>query len=166
MKCQPLYFKGTEGVVELTQCFERMETVFCINNGLIVGHDVLLGNDLIDLEMKMTDKLELPQDKQGSQLHFKNVSILEKVHRRRTISPSPLMAFLCFDDKLHFVEEPLGIMSREVKRLKRSRIPLVKVRWNYKRDPEFTWEREDQFKKKYPHLFTNTTPSSSATFVP
>ncbi|GJV38360.1 hypothetical protein Tco_1410837 [Tanacetum coccineum] len=53
-------------------------------------------------------------------------------------------------------------MDREVKRLKRSRIPLVKVRWNSKRGPEFTWEREDQFKKKYPHLFTKTAPSSSA----
>ncbi|GJV64105.1 retrotransposon protein, putative, ty3-gypsy subclass [Tanacetum coccineum] len=58
--------------------------------------------------------------------------------------------------------EPLEIVGREVKRLKRSRIPLVKVRWNSKRGPEFTWEREDQFKKKYPHLFTKTTPSSSA----
>ncbi|GKG35470.1 hypothetical protein Tco_0440624, partial [Tanacetum coccineum] len=45
-------------------------------------------------------------------------------------------------------------MDREVKQLKRSRIPLVNVRWNSKRGPEFTWEREDQFKKKYPHLFT------------
>ncbi|GJT62859.1 hypothetical protein Tco_1006392 [Tanacetum coccineum] len=36
------------------------------------------------------------------------------------------------------------------------------VRWNSKRGPEFTWEREDQFKKKYPHLFTKTTPSLSA----
>ncbi|GJQ90546.1 putative reverse transcriptase domain-containing protein [Tanacetum coccineum] len=62
----------------------------------------------------------------------------------------------------HFVEEPVEIMDREVKRLKRSLIPLVKVRWNSKRGPEFTWEREDQFKKKYPHLFTKTTPSSSA----
>ncbi|GJX57982.1 putative reverse transcriptase domain-containing protein [Tanacetum coccineum] len=58
--------------------------------------------------------------------------------------------------------EPVEIVGREVKRLKRSRIPLVKVRWNSKRGPEFTWEREDQFKKKYPHLFTKTTPSSSA----
>ncbi|GJR73357.1 hypothetical protein Tco_0085722 [Tanacetum coccineum] len=58
--------------------------------------------------------------------------------------------------------EPVEIVGREVKRLKRSRIPLVKVRWNSKRGPEFTWEREDQFKKKYPHLFANTTPSSSA----
>ncbi|GJX80575.1 retrotransposon protein, putative, ty3-gypsy subclass [Tanacetum coccineum] len=62
----------------------------------------------------------------------------------------------------HFVEEPVEIVDREVKRLKRSRIPLVKVRWNSKRGPEFTWEREDQFKKKYPHLFTKTAPSSSA----
>ncbi|GJX29139.1 putative reverse transcriptase domain-containing protein [Tanacetum coccineum] len=62
----------------------------------------------------------------------------------------------------HFVEEPVEIMDHEVKRLKRSRIPLVKVRWNSKRGPEFTWEREDQFRKKYPHLFTKTAPSSSA----
>ncbi|GJU58150.1 putative reverse transcriptase domain-containing protein [Tanacetum coccineum] len=39
----------------------------------------------------------------------------------------------------HFVEEPVEIMDCEVKRLKRSRIPLVKVRWNSKRGPEFTW---------------------------
>ncbi|GJR70506.1 putative reverse transcriptase domain-containing protein [Tanacetum coccineum] len=47
------------------------------------------------------------------------------------------------DDKLQFVEEPVEIMEREIKRLKRSRIPLVKVRWNSRRGPEFTWERED-----------------------
>ncbi|GJY83354.1 hypothetical protein Tco_0496730 [Tanacetum coccineum] len=69
---------------------------------------------------------------------------------------------LHFDDKLHFVEEPVEIVDREVKRLKRSRIPLVKVRWNSKRGLEFMWEREDQFRKKYPHLFTKTAPSSSA----
>nr|GEY94035.1 putative reverse transcriptase domain-containing protein [Tanacetum cinerariifolium] len=65
------------------------------------------------------------------------------------------------DDKLYFVEEPVEIMDREVKRLKRSRIPLVKIRWNSKRGPEFTWEREDQFKQKYPHLFTNRASSST-----
>nr|GEX75021.1 hypothetical protein [Tanacetum cinerariifolium] len=65
------------------------------------------------------------------------------------------------DDKLHFVEEPVEIIDREVKQLKQSRIPLVKVRWNSKRGPEFTWEREDQFKQKYPHLFTNRASSST-----
>ncbi|GJV01260.1 hypothetical protein Tco_1334829 [Tanacetum coccineum] len=49
-----------------------------------------------------------------------------------------------------FVEEPIEIVDCEVKLLKRSHIPLVKVRWNSKRGPEFTWEREDQFQKKYP----------------
>ncbi|GJW75132.1 putative reverse transcriptase domain-containing protein [Tanacetum coccineum] len=48
------------------------------------------------------------------------------------------------------------IMDREVKQLRRSRVPIVKVRWNSRRGPEFTWEREDQFRKKYPHLFTKT----------
>nr|GFB33372.1 putative reverse transcriptase domain-containing protein [Tanacetum cinerariifolium] len=62
------------------------------------------------------------------------------------------------DDKLNFIEEPVEIMDREVKRLKQSRIPIVKVRWNSKRGHEFTWEREDQMQKKYPHLFTNSAP--------
>ncbi|GJS86448.1 hypothetical protein Tco_0769084 [Tanacetum coccineum] len=52
-------------------------------------------------------------------------------------------------------------MDREVKQLKRSRIPIVKVRWNARRGPEYTWEREDQFKSKYPHLFEN--PPAPAT---
>nr|GEX46129.1 ribonuclease H-like domain-containing protein [Tanacetum cinerariifolium] len=50
----------------------------------------------------------------------------------------------------------MEIMDHEIKQLKRSRIPIIKVRWNSKRGPEFTWEREDQFKKTYPHLFTKT----------
>ncbi|GJR86643.1 hypothetical protein Tco_0210654 [Tanacetum coccineum] len=41
----------------------------------------------------------------------------------------------------------------EVKQLKQSRIPIVKVRWNSRRGPEFTWEREDFFMRRYPHLF-------------
>ncbi|GKB30794.1 hypothetical protein Tco_0870195, partial [Tanacetum coccineum] len=46
-------------------------------------------------------------------------------------------------------------LEREFKKLKRSRIPIVKIRWNSKRGPEFTWEREDQLKLKYPHLFSS-----------
>ncbi|GKC11938.1 putative reverse transcriptase domain-containing protein [Tanacetum coccineum] len=59
------------------------------------------------------------------------------------------------DKTLRFVEEPVEIMDREVKSLKRSRIPLVKVRWDSKRGPEFTWEREDYMKSKYPQLFVD-----------
>ncbi|GJR12317.1 hypothetical protein Tco_0794969 [Tanacetum coccineum] len=64
------------------------------------------------------------------------------------------------DEKLHFIEEPVEVMDREVKRLKQSRISIVKVRWNSRRGPEFTWEREDQMQKKYPHLFTNSAPAA------
>ncbi|GJW40800.1 putative reverse transcriptase domain-containing protein [Tanacetum coccineum] len=71
------------------------------------------------------------------------------------------MKELRLDDKLNFVEEPIEIMDREVKQLRQSRIPIVKVRWNSKRGPEFTWEREDQIHAKYPHLFSNITPASN-----
>ncbi|GJR24489.1 putative reverse transcriptase domain-containing protein [Tanacetum coccineum] len=50
-------------------------------------------------------------------------------------------------------QELVEIMDREIKRLKRSRIPIVKVRWNSKRGPEFTWEREDHMRLNYPYLF-------------
>ncbi|GJR33059.1 hypothetical protein Tco_1109291 [Tanacetum coccineum] len=104
-------------------------------------------------------KLELPEELSRVHNTF-HVSNLKKCHANEPLAV-PLDG-LHLDDKLHFVEEPLEIVGREVKRLKRSRIPLVKVRWNSKRGPEFTWEREDQFKKKYPHLFTKTASSSSA----
>ncbi|GKE68249.1 putative reverse transcriptase domain-containing protein [Tanacetum coccineum] len=61
------------------------------------------------------------------------------------------------DAKLNFVEEPVEILEREFKKLKGSRIAIVKVRWNSKRGPEFTWEREDQMKLKYLHLFINVS---------
>ncbi|GJW05793.1 hypothetical protein Tco_1568216 [Tanacetum coccineum] len=70
--------------------------------------------------------------------------------RTSTEIPSNLV-----DDKLHFIEEPVEIMDREVKRLKQSRIPIVKIRWNSKRGPEFTWEREDQMQKKYPYTLSH-----------
>ncbi|GJU67480.1 hypothetical protein Tco_1253739 [Tanacetum coccineum] len=54
-------------------------------------------------------------------------------------------------DKLQFVEELVEIMKREIKRLKRSRIPLVKVRWNSRRGPEFIpVNGENSFKTKIP----------------
>nr|GEX68571.1 putative reverse transcriptase domain-containing protein [Tanacetum cinerariifolium] len=65
------------------------------------------------------------------------------------------------DENLRFVEEPIVIVERDVKKLKRRRISLVKVRWNSRQGAEYTWEREDQFRQKYPHLFSKLVPSSS-----
>nr|GEV37863.1 hypothetical protein [Tanacetum cinerariifolium] len=59
------------------------------------------------------------------------------------------------DKNLCFVKEPIEIVEWDVKKLKQRRFPLVKVRWNSHQGAEYTWEREDQFRKKYPHLFTN-----------
>ncbi|GJR01507.1 hypothetical protein Tco_0524491 [Tanacetum coccineum] len=59
------------------------------------------------------------------------------------------------DKTLRFVEEPVEIMDRKIKKLKRRNIALVKVRWNSKRGPEFTWEHKDQKRIKYPQLFVD-----------
>ncbi|GKD23107.1 ty3-gypsy retrotransposon protein [Tanacetum coccineum] len=61
------------------------------------------------------------------------------------------------DAKLNFVEEPVEILEREFKKLKWSRIAMVKVRWNLKCGPEFTWECEDQMRLKDPHLFSSVS---------
>ncbi|GKA54535.1 hypothetical protein Tco_0753484 [Tanacetum coccineum] len=89
---------------------------------------------------KVAYRLELPQEL--SRVHHTfHVSNLKKCYADEPLV-MPLEG-IHVDDKLQFVEEPVEIMEREIKRLKRSRIPLVKVRWNSRRGPEFTWERED-----------------------
>ncbi|GKE40471.1 putative reverse transcriptase domain-containing protein [Tanacetum coccineum] len=90
-------------------------------------------------------KLELPQ--QLSLVHNTfHVSNLKKCMSDESLM-IPLKE-LRVDGKLHFVEEPIEVMDREIKQLKKSRIPIIKVRWNSKRGHEFTWEREDQFQQK------------------
>nr|GEZ36658.1 putative reverse transcriptase domain-containing protein [Tanacetum cinerariifolium] len=104
--------------------------------------------------------LELPE--QLSKVH----SMFHVSKLNKCMADEPLaipLDEIQIDDKLNFIEEPVEIMDREVKRLKQSRIPIVKVRWNSKRGPEFTWEREDQMQIKYPHLFPNSAPMADTT---
>nr|GEY86053.1 putative reverse transcriptase domain-containing protein [Tanacetum cinerariifolium] len=85
-----------------------------------------------------------------------------RVQSEEVLSDEPLAISLdevYIDDKLRFVKEPVEVMDRGVKRLKQSHIPIIKVRWNTRRGPELTWEREDQFRKKYPQLFTANAAS-------
>ena len=110
-------------------------------------------------------RLELPEELSRVHNTF-HVSNLKKCLSDETLV-IPLKE-IRIDEKLNFIEEPVEIMDREVKQLKLSRIPIVKVRWNSSRGPEFTWEREDQIRAKYPHLFdkpisTTTTTLDSGT---
>ncbi|GJZ05708.1 putative reverse transcriptase domain-containing protein [Tanacetum coccineum] len=101
----------------------------------------------------------LKLQEQLSQVH----STFHVSNLKKCFSDEPLAILLDeiqIDDKLNFIEEPVEIMDREVKRLKQIRIPILKVCWNSMRGPEFTWEREDQMKKKYPQLFANPAPAS------
>ncbi|GJY27470.1 putative reverse transcriptase domain-containing protein [Tanacetum coccineum] len=103
-------------------------------------------------------RLEIPQELNRVH-HTFHVSNLKKCYADKPLVMS--LEGIHVDDKLQFVEEPVEIMEWEIKRLKRSRIQLVKVCWNSKRGHEFTWEREDLFKQKYPQLFTNRASSST-----
>ncbi|GKB41840.1 putative reverse transcriptase domain-containing protein [Tanacetum coccineum] len=105
-------------------------------------------------------KLELPEELSRVQNTF-HVSNLKKCYADEPLAV--LFDGLHFDDKLQFIEELVEIMDHKVKQLRRSRVPIVKVRWNSRRGPKFTWEHEDQFQNKYPHLFAKTAPSSSVT---
>ncbi|GJU42451.1 reverse transcriptase domain-containing protein [Tanacetum coccineum] len=103
-------------------------------------------------------KLELPEELSSIHNTF-HVSNLKKcLSDESLIIP---MKELQLNDKLNFVEEPVEVMDREIKQLKRSRIPIIKVRWNSKRGPEFTWEREDEIRTKYPHLFSIISSKSN-----
>ncbi|GJR73367.1 hypothetical protein Tco_0085732 [Tanacetum coccineum] len=151
----------------------RADGTLCLNgrSWLPFGEAQILGPKLIqettEKIVQIKQRMQAAYDRQKSYADLKRKPMEFQVGDKVMLKVSPWKGVVHFGKrgKLNpssFVEEPVEIVDREVKRLKRSRIPLVKVRWNSKRGPEFTWEREDQFQKKYPHLFAKTAPSSSA----
>nr|GEU78303.1 putative reverse transcriptase domain-containing protein [Tanacetum cinerariifolium] len=91
---------------------------------------------VLEKDKAVAYKFELPQELSRVHNMF-HVSNLKKCYADEPLAV-PLDG-LHVDDKLHFIKEPVEIMDRKVKRLKRSRILIVKVRWNSRRGPEFTW---------------------------
>nr|GEY28346.1 hypothetical protein [Tanacetum cinerariifolium] len=135
------YHPKTNGQSDRTiQTLEDMLRACMIDFGK-VGEAQLTGPELIQ---ETTEKIVLIKQRiQASQERQKSYANLKR---------KP-MDFEVRDRVM--LKSPLKSWNGKIKRLKRSRIPLVKVRWNSRRGPEFTWECEDSFRKKYPHLFTN-----------
>ncbi|GJZ93525.1 putative reverse transcriptase domain-containing protein [Tanacetum coccineum] len=104
-------------------------------------------------------RLRLPEELSGVHDTF-HVSNLKKYLADASLHVS--LNEIKVDKTLHFVEEPVEIMDREIKSLKRSKISIVKVRWNSKCGLEFTWEREDYMKFKYPQLFFDHANESAS----
>ncbi|GJX48051.1 putative reverse transcriptase domain-containing protein [Tanacetum coccineum] len=104
-------------------------------------------------------RLRLPEELSGVHDTF-HVSNLKKCLADASLHVP--LGEIKVDNTLRFVEEPVEIIDRELKSLKRSKIALVKVRWNSKRGPEFTWEREDYMKSKYPQLFVDRADESAS----
>nr|GFA70558.1 putative reverse transcriptase domain-containing protein [Tanacetum cinerariifolium] len=103
--------------------------------------------------------LELPEELKGIHTTF-HVSNLKKCLAEGDVVIS--LDEIQLDDKLHMTEEPVEVVDREFKQLRPSQIPIVKVRWNLQRGLEYTWECEDQIKKKYPHHFTSKDKARKA----
>ncbi|GJY90460.1 putative reverse transcriptase domain-containing protein [Tanacetum coccineum] len=103
------------------------------------------GKGVMPMVISVAYKLELPEELGNVHSTFHVFNLKKCLSDESLVIP---MKELCLDDKLNFMEKPVEIMDREFKQLRQSRIPIVKVRWNSKRGPEFTWEREDQIRAK------------------
>nr|GEW32600.1 putative reverse transcriptase domain-containing protein [Tanacetum cinerariifolium] len=101
--------------------------------------------DIVERISPVAYRLRLPQELVGVHDTF-HVSNLKKC--LADVNLHVPLDEVKVDDKLHFVKEPIEILDRGVKKLKRRWIPIVKFRWNSRRGPEFTWEPEDEMKRK------------------
>nr|GEZ76670.1 putative reverse transcriptase domain-containing protein [Tanacetum cinerariifolium] len=147
--------------------------LFCLRRCMDASVDHLSAGLRLKIDSSLAQRLSMRQPRWNCCLSTRIPEQLSRVHSTfyvskltKCMADEPLaipLDEIQVDDKLNFIEEPVEIMDREGKRLKQSRIPIVKVHWNYMRGPEFTWEREDQMQKKYPHLFLNSAPMADTT---
>ncbi|GJS44965.1 hypothetical protein Tco_0595086 [Tanacetum coccineum] len=149
----------TVDIMDLIPFLQGVERFFLKHTRIYALNPQYIGPfKILDRIGPVAYKLELPEELSNIHNNFHISNLKKCLSNESLIIP---MKELQLDDKLNFVEELVEIMDREVKQLKKIRIPIVKVRWNFKRGPEFTWECEDEICAKYPHLFSNITSLSN-----
>ncbi|GJV50776.1 hypothetical protein Tco_1446517 [Tanacetum coccineum] len=150
---------GLELVPETTDKVTSWKRVVCFEKKGKLASRYVGPFEILERISPVAYRLRLPEELSGvyDTFHVSNL--------KRCLADASLhvpLDYIKVDKTLHFVEEPVEIMDRKVKSLKRSRISLVKVRWNSKRGPEFTWEREGYMKSKYPQLFVDRADESAS----
>ncbi|GJW00521.1 putative reverse transcriptase domain-containing protein [Tanacetum coccineum] len=175
------YHPQTDGQSERTiQTLKDMLRACAIDFGK-VGEAQILGPELIqettEKIIQIKQRMQAARDRQKSYADLKRKpmefqvgdKVMLKVIRRvgevayKLELPEELSrvhnTFHVSNLKKCHADEPLGPVSLDG----RSRNPIGhKFDGNSKSGLKYTWEREDQFKKKYPHIFTETASSSSA----
>nr|GEZ30694.1 putative reverse transcriptase domain-containing protein [Tanacetum cinerariifolium] len=136
-----------------------------------VGEGQLIGPELMQETTKkisqINDRLKAARDRQKSYADKRRKPLEFSVGDYVLLKVSPWKGVVRFRKKgkleprfvgpFNIIEKVGPVAYREFKKLKRSRISIVKVRWNSKRGLDFTWEREDQMKLKYQHLFSDVS---------
>ncbi|XP_042059546.1 uncharacterized protein LOC121804063 [Salvia splendens] len=109
--------------------------------------------DIIEIVGPLSYKLALPPELE--QIH--NVFHFSMLRRYRS-DPSHVLRDpdIQISENLSYIDEPINIVDRRVKQLRRKEIPKVKVIWQNHRVEEATWETEEKMRKNYPHLFTES----------
>ncbi|GKB08200.1 hypothetical protein Tco_0836484 [Tanacetum coccineum] len=145
-RCKPLEFQVGDKVMLKVSPWKgviRFGKQGKLNPRYIGPFKVLAKVGTIAYRLKLPDQISHVH----STFHISNL--------KKCLSDEPLaipLDEIQIDDKLNFIEKPVKIMNREFKSLKQSRIPIMKICWNSRQGPEFTWEREDQMKKKMSEL--------------
>ena len=95
-------------------------------------------------------RLELPSKLQGIHDTFHVSNLRKCLADESTIIE---LEDVTIDDRLSYIEEPVRILDKKIKKLRNKSVSLALVQWKFHKGSEMTWESEAEMKKKYPHLF-------------
>ena len=106
--------------------------------------------EIIECVGTVAYKLNLPEELSGIHNVFHICNLKKCLADESLVIPH---TDVHIEEILKFVEKPVSIEDRQVKKLRRKHVPIVKVKWDARRGPEYTSEVESIMKEKYPYLF-------------